>query len=277
MIESKEGCEITGQRKTLSRMTYQRFLGRYLLLCGMTGTAAEVMPELRRVYDLEVFRIPTRLPSTRKRLANHFSITTEARWQAVAQRAIELSQSGLAILVGTRSVEASESLSARFQKQGIAHSVLNARNDLEEAEIVAQAGQPGRITIATNMAGRGTDIKPAEEVVKKGGLHVILTEFHESARVDRQLFGRSARQGQPGTVEAMVSLEDDLFRRYAPLLLGLAKRVSVQQGTPPRWLLNMLVDYSQMVAERHNAGIRMSTLKQDRKQQSLLAFSGVPS
>lgn len=277
MIESKEGCEITGQRKTLSRMTYQRFLGRYLLLCGMTGTAAEVMPELRRVYDLEVFRIPTRLPSTSKRLANHFSITTEARWQAVAQRAIELSQSGSAILIGTRSVEASESLSARFQKQGIAHAVLNARNDLEEADIVAQAGQPGRITIATNMAGRGTDIKPAEEVVKKGGLHVILTEFHESARVDRQLFGRSARQGQPGTVEAMVSLEDDLFRRYAPLLLGIAKRVSVQQGALPRWLLNMLVDYSQMVAERHNAGIRMSTLKQDRKLQSLLAFAGIPS
>lgn len=277
MIESKEGCEITGQRKTLSRMTYQRFLRRYLLLCGMTGTAAEVMPELRRVYDLEVFRIPTRLPSTRKRLGNYFAITTEARWQAVAQRAIELSQSGSAILIGTRSVEASESLSARFQKQGIAHAVLNARNDLEEAEIVAQAGQAGRITIATNMAGRGTDIKPAEDVVKKGGLHVILTEFHESARVDRQLFGRSARQGQPGTVEAMVSLEDDLFKRYAPLLLGIAKRASISQGTPPLWLLNLLVNYAQMVAERHNAEIRMSTLKQDRKLQSLLAFAGIPN
>lgn len=277
MIEAKEGCEITGQRKTLSRMTYQRFLGRYLLLCGMTGTAAEVMPELKRVYDLEVFRIPTRLPSARGRLPNRCWMTTDERWQAVVTRAAELSQSGSAVLIGTRSVEASECLSARFQAQGIAHAVLNARNDREEAEIVAQAGQPGRITIATNMAGRGTDIKPAEDVVKKGGLHVILTEFHESPRVDRQLFGRSARQGQPGTVEAMVSLEDDLFRRYAPLLLGVAERMAISRGEPPQWLVNLLVNYAQMVAERRNAGIRMSTLKQDKKLQSLLAFSGVPN
>lgn len=277
MIEAKEDCDITGQRKTLSRMTYQRFLGRYLLLCGMTGTAAEVRPELKRVYDLEVFRIPTRLPNSRKRLANRCWVTSEERWQAVADRAIELSKRGSAILIGTRSVEASESLSARFHERGVAHAVLNARNDREEAEIVAQAGQDGRITIATNMAGRGTDIKPADEVLNKGGLHVILTEFHESARVDRQLFGRSARQGQPGTVEAMISLEDDLFRRYAQLLMAATKRLSVPQGAPPLWLLNLLVNYAQMVAERHNAGIRMSTLKQDKKLQSLLAFSGVPN
>jgi preprotein translocase subunit SecA len=277
LIEAKEGCEITGQRKTLSRMTYQRFLGRYLLLCGMTGTAAEVTPELKRVYDLEVFRIPTRLPSKRHRLANRCWATTEERWQAVVERAIELSKEGSAVLIGTRSVEASESLSARFNDQGIAHAVLNARNDREEAEIVAQAGQAGRITIATNMAGRGTDIKPAQEVVEKGGLHVILTEFHESARVDRQLFGRSARQGQPGKVEALISLEDDLFGRYAPLLLGIVKRFSAPNGVPLLWMLNLLVDYSQMMAERHNAGIRVETIKQDRKLQSLLAFSGIPN
>lgn len=277
MIEAKEGCEITGQRRTLSRMTYQRFLGRYLLLCGMTGTAAEVTPELKRVYDLDVFRIPTRLPTARKYLANRCWVTADKRWQAVVKRAIELSQAGAAILIGTRSVEASESLSARFQAQGIAHAVLNARNDREESEIVAQAGQPGRITIATNMAGRGTDIKPAEDVVVKGGLHVILTEFHESSRVDRQLFGRSARQGQRGTVEAMVSIEDDLFSCYAPLLQGIAKRISVSHGTAPLWLLNLLVNYAQMVAERHNGRIRMATLKQDKKLQSLLAFAGVPN
>lgn len=277
MIEAKEGCEITGQRKTLSKMTYQRFLGRYLLLCGMTGTAAEVMPELKRVYDLEVFRIPTRLPCSRMRLPNNCWLASESRWYAVTQRAIELGKSGAAVLIGTRSVEASESLSERFKQQGIAHSVLNARNDREEAEIVAQAGQPGRITIATNMAGRGTDIKPAEDVLKKGGLHVILTEFHESARVDRQLFGRSARQGQPGRVEAMVSLDDDLFRRYAPLFLALTLRVSALRGAPPRQLLNMLVNHAQRVAEKHNAGIRLATLKQDKKLQSLLAFSGSAS
>jgi preprotein translocase subunit SecA len=277
MIEAKEGCEITGQRKTLSRMTYQRFLGRYLLLCGMTGTAAEVKPELKRVYDLEVFRVRTHLPGARTRLANRCWVTAEERWQAVVGRAAELSQCGSAILIGTRSVEASENLSARFLEHGIAHAVLNARNDREEAEIVAQAGQPGRVTIATNMAGRGTDIKLAEDVARKGGLHVILTEFHESARVDRQLFGRSARQGQPGTVEAMISLEDDLFRRYAPLVLDIAKRVSATQGTISPWMLSLLVKYAQTVAEKHNAGIRMATLRQDKKLQSLLAFSGMPN
>ena len=277
IIEAKEGCEITGQRKTLSRITYQRFFGRYLLLCGMTGTAAEVVPELRRVYDLEVIKIPRHLPNIRKRLVNQFFITADERWQAVVKRAIERSQNGSAVLIGTRSVEASESLSTRFHKLGIAHAVLNARNDREEAEIVAQAAQSGMITIATNMAGRGTDIKPSADVLKIGGLHVILTEFHESARIDRQLFGRSARQGQPGSVEAMVSLEDDLFRRYAPLLLSSIKRASIIQETPPLWLLNLLVAYAQMAAERHNEGIRTSTFKQDRKLQSLLAFAGISS
>jgi preprotein translocase subunit SecA len=276
MIEAKEGCEISGQRKTLSRMTYQRFLGRYLLLCGMTGTAQEVMPELRRVYDLEVFRIPTHVPSKRKRLPNRCWVTQDERWRAVADRAVELSVAGKAVLIGTRSVEASELLSGFFKERGIEHAVINARQDKEEAETVAQAGQPGRITIATNMAGRGTDIKPAKEVTDKGGLHVILTEFHESARVDRQLFGRSARQGQPGTVEAMVSLEDELFVRFAPLLRSIAVRAAGRGGLPPK-LLNALVDLAQVMAERHNAGIRMSTIKQDRKLQSLLAFSGTPT
>lgn len=274
MIEAKEGCEITGQRKTLSRMTYQRFLRRYLLLCGMTGTAAEVMPELRRVYDLEVFRIPTHLPSARKRLPNRCWTKSDDRWQAVTEHAAGLIQSGAAVLIGTRSVEASESLSERFKARGIEHFVLNARNDKKEAEIVAAAGEPGRITIATNMAGRGTDIKLAPEVKSGGGLHVMLTEFHESARVDRQLFGRCARQGQPGTVEAWVSLEDDLFNRYAPLPLHLVRRHAAKSGQVPTWLLKLLVSYAQMIAERHNAGIRIATLKQDRKLQSLLAFSG---
>ena len=275
MIEAKEGCEITGQRKTLSRMTYQRFLGRYLLLCGMTGTAEEVMPELKRVYDLEVFRIPTRLPSTRQRLPNRCWNSSEERWAEVAKYAIKLSENGSSVLIGTRSVEASEGLSERLKSLNVSHAVLNARNDREEAEIVAQAGQAGRITIATNMAGRGTDIKPTEDVLNRGGLHVILTEFHESSRVDRQLFGRSARQGQPGRVVAMVSLDDELFHRFSPLLLGVVRRVSGGSASIPSWMLDSLVQYSQFIAEKHNASVRMSTLKQDRKLQSLLAFSGV--
>jgi preprotein translocase subunit SecA len=277
MIEAKEDCDISGQRKTLSRMTYQRFLGRYLLLCGMTGTAAEVMPELRRVYDLEVFKIPTHVPSKRKRLANRCWITDAERWHAVAERAVALSLDQKAVLIGTRSVEASELLSGYFKERNIPHAVLNARQDKEEADTVAQAGQPGRITIATNMAGRGTDIQLAKEVSASGGLHVILTEFHESARVDRQLFGRCARQGQPGTVEAFVSLEDELFVRFAQQLRNLALRATPQSQMVPQWLLNLSVDYAQFMAERHNAGIRMSTIKQDRKLHSMLAFSGTPT
>jgi preprotein translocase subunit SecA len=276
MIEAKEGCEITGPRSTLSRMTYQRFFRRYLLLCGMTGTAAEVAPELRRVYDLEVFSIPTHRPGRRKRLANRVWLTADERWQAVADRAAELSGLGLPVLIGTRSVEASELLSTRLSQRGVDHTVLNARQDQQEAEIVAQAGQPGRITVATNMAGRGTDIKLSREVSANDGLHVILTEFHESARVDRQLFGRCARQGEPGTVEALVSLEDEVFQRYATTLRRLTMAVATRRSGVPSWLLNILVSYAQRMAEFRNARIRLATLKQDRKLQRLLAFSGTP-
>ena len=277
MIEAKEQCEISGQRMTLSRMTYQRFLGRYLLMCGMTGTAAEVMPELRRVYDIAVFKVPTHVPSRRERLPSRCWATQDARWLAVAERAAQLSSEGKAVLIGSRSVEASEHLSGLFAARGIAHAVLNARQDKEEADTVAQAGAPGRITIATNMAGRGTDIRPEPLVLKLGGLHVILTEFHESGRVDRQLFGRCARQGQPGTAQAFVSLDDELFVRFAPWLGSLALRAAGPGGALPPGVLGLLVRYAQGVAERHNARIRMATIKQDRKLQSLLAFSGAPT
>ena len=276
MIEAKEDCEITGQRSTLARITYQRFFRRYLLLCGMTGTAAEVAPELRRVYDMEVFKIPTHRPSQQVRLKNRCWLTSDERWEAVAERAIELSRQGRAVLIGTRSVEASEQLSARLAARNIEHAVLNARQDGQEAVIVARAGEPGRISVATNMAGRGTDIRLADEVAKNGGLHVILTEFHESARIDRQLFGRCARQGKPGSVEAMVSLEDDLFKRYASTMLIGMRAIAMRRGTVSSHLLNLLVGYAQRIAEFQNSRIRLSTLKQDRKLQAKLAFSGTP-
>ena len=277
MIEAKEGCEITGQRNTLARMTYQRFFRRYMLLAGMTGTAAEVAPELRRVYDLEVFRIPTHRPSRRQRLPNRAWPTTSERWEAVADRAAEMSRLGRAVLVGTRSVEASERLSALLAARGIKHTVLNARQDGQEAEIVAQAGGTGRITVATNMAGRGTDIRLSDTVRDCGGLHVILTEFHESARVDRQLFGRCARQGDPGSVEALVSLEDEVFARHAPGLRSLVAALGARSGAIPAWMLTALVVYAQHNAETKNARLRLATLKQDRKLQALLAFSGKPT
>jgi preprotein translocase subunit SecA len=274
MIEAKEGAEITGQRKTLSQMTYQRFFRRYLLLCGMTGTAKEIAVELKSTYDLEVLRIPTHKPPLRVRLANSCYATDTLRWQAVAQRAVAISQQGRPVLVGTRSVEASEKLSALLEQQGIAHTVLNARQDKTEAEAVAQGGEAGRITVATNMAGRGTDIKLAPGVNERGGLHVILTEFHESARVDRQLFGRSARQGNAGSAEAVVAMEDELFMRYAWPLNQLAKRLATERPRISVGLLNTMVKLAQVRAERHNRRIRLDTMKQDRKTQDMLGFAG---
>jgi preprotein translocase subunit SecA len=269
MVEAKESCEITGERKTLSRITYQRFFRRYLLLAGMTGTASEVAPELRRVYDLDVVRIPTHRPGRRQHLGSRCWRGSDERWTAVADRAAELSRQGRPVLVGTRSVEASERLSNLLTERQVQHTVLNARQDQHEAEAVAQAGLPGRITVATNMAGRGTDIRPAAEVLENGGLHVILTEFHESPRIDRQLYGRCARQGEPGTVEAMVSLEDELFVRFAP---GL-RRFTDWSGTE-RSFPKALALASQTAAERHNRRIRLETLQQDRKTQEMLGFAG---
>lgn len=182
----------SGLRRTLSRITYQRFFKKYILLSGMTGTAKEISSELKSVYDLEVLKIPPHKPSRRQRLPNQCWVNSDERWAAVTQRSIELSHQRRAVLIGTRSVEASEHLAKLFAEKGLEHSVLNARQDKEEADIVVRAGESGRITIATNMAGRGTDIKLDDGVRKNGGLHVILTEIHESARIDRQLFGRSA-------------------------------------------------------------------------------------
>ncbi|MCW8901498.1 MAG: preprotein translocase subunit SecA [Gammaproteobacteria bacterium] len=274
MIEFKEGCEITGQRKTLSRITYQQFFRRYLLLCGMTGTASEIIPELRRIYDLEVIKIPTHQPSRRKHIGSQIWLTSEQRWQAVAERAAELSIAGRAVLLGTRSVDASESLSRFLTKQNVEHTVLNARQDQEEASVIAQAGQPGHITVATNMAGRGTDISLSNELADNLGLHVILTEFHESPRIDRQLIGRCARQGQPGSFEACVSLEDDIFKDHAKALLHFTNTIPFFKSTIPQWYLALMVRYAQTKAERHNAKMRIATLKNDRKLQRLLAFSG---
>lgn len=274
MIECKENCEITGQRRTLAQITYQRFFGRYLMLCGMTGTAQEVASEVKGSYDLSITRIPTHKPTRRRRLADTLCRHSEERWQAVASRAVEMASLGRAVLVGTRSVEASEKLSAVFEAQGIAHAVLNARQDEGEADAVAAAGAAGRITVATNMAGRGTDIKLSKEAEAAGGLHVILTEFHESARVDRQLFGRCARQGDPGSTEAIVSVEDDLFRRFAPaahqLLLGrlVPARLANEQ------VVRRYVTWLQDRAERHYRQQRVMTQKRDAEWVKSLAFVG---
>ena len=219
-------------------------------------------------------RVPTHRPSRRRRFPNQVFATSADRWDAVAASAMRLAREGRAILIGTRSVEASEALGEMLARQGVPHLLLNARQDRDEAETIAGAGEPGRITIATNMAGRGTDIKLHADVAAAGGLHVILTEFHESARVDRQLFGRAARQGDPGSVCAIVCLEDELFVRYAPWLTGLARKLVLSPGYLGRLTFAGLVRYAQNRAERASRRVRLDSIKRDRQWKTALGFAG---
>jgi preprotein translocase subunit SecA len=269
LIEAKEGADLTGARETLARITYQRFFNRYVHLSGMTGTASEVAGELRAVYGLRVVRLPTNRPVRRRDLGGTLAEDAAGKWRAVAERTREVSAIGRPVLVGTQSVEASEALSAELTRRGLEHVVLNARQDAAEAEVVAAAGQPGRITVATNMAGRGTDIILAAGIAMSGGLHVILTGYHDSTRVDRQLFGRSGRQGDPGSCESAVALDDDLFVRFAPTMARL-----VAAGWLPRWLaLPVLRRMAQTAASRSNARERRHRLLQDEKIEKGLGFA----
>jgi preprotein translocase subunit SecA len=268
MIEAKEGVAITGEKRTLARITYQRFFRRYLRLAGMTGTATELAGEFRDTYGLLTVRIPTHRPVRRRHLGTKYVPETRRRWELVAQRAARVSDAGRPVLIGTRSVEASEQASAALARLGRDHAVLNARQDSAEAAVIARAGEPGRITVATNMAGRGTDIRLADGVAAAGGLHVILTEFHESSRIDRQLFGRAARQGDPGTVEVIVALEDDLFKRFAPGYLRLVRRVRLPL------FCELMRRRAQARAEREHATTRLEQTKLDRQLEKALAFTG---
>jgi preprotein translocase subunit SecA len=193
LIEIKEECEITGRRETLARISYQRFFRRYLHLCGMTGTAVEVMDELWSVYHRRVARIPTHRSVQRTQYPDLIFGKAEAKWNAVVKATEIQHKAGRPVLIGTRSVGASEHLAALLDAVGLPYQLLNARQDKNEAEIVARAGEVGRITVATNMAGRGTDIKLSPEAAELGGLHVISTELNDSGRIDRQLYGRGAR------------------------------------------------------------------------------------
>jgi preprotein translocase subunit SecA len=274
MIEVKEALAISKRRDTISRITYQRFFRRYLCLAGMSGTATEVAPEMRSVYAMDVLRIPPNRPVVRRDLGQRVFLDSDSRWAAVVRRAAEMSTAGRAVLIGTRSVAASELASLRLSAAGLAHEVLNARQDQREAEIIAEAGQPGRITVATNMAGRGTDILLSPKVRLAGGLHVILSEYHDSARIDRQLFGRAGRQGDPGSCEAIVSLDDELFLAHASALLGwLRGRVS-EAGLLPAPLARLLRQTAQTAAERQNSQIRRQTVEMDKRVEQSLAFAG---
>jgi preprotein translocase subunit SecA len=275
MIEAKEGCAISDQQTSLARMTYQRFFRRYLHLAGMTGTASEIAGELWSVYRLAVVRVPTNRPVQRKDLGERVHASEREKWNAIARRVRELHLQGRPVLVGTRSVGASELLSALLTTHGVSHRLLNARQDKEEAEVVAQAGQRGKVTVATNMAGRGTDIALAKGVVELGGLHVIASELHESRRIDRQLFGRCARQGDPGSFEAIVSAEDDLLRTYlGPAARWVARHRGIAGRKLGQRLLRRLLRIAQQRAEASQARIRRDLLRSDEQLGDMLAFSG---
>jgi preprotein translocase subunit SecA len=192
----------------------------------------------------------------------------------VAEVAARLQAQGRPVLIGTRSVGASERCSQVLSERGIAHALLNAKQDRAEAEVVAAAGQAGRVTVATNMAGRGTDIRPDDAVARLGGLHVILTEYHESSRVDRQLFGRCARQGDPGSCEAIVALDDEVFTVCAPWATAWVRRLRASNGAAPAWACVLLRVLAQRSAELRNAQSRAHNMKHDRRLHQLLAFSG---
>ncbi len=269
LIEVKEGCALTGQRETLARISYQRFFRRYLRLSGMTGTAREISAELWAVYRLKVTRVPTRKPVLRKIAPPMLLPTLEAKYAAVLDAIRRQYELGRPVLVGTRTVEASERLAELLDASGLPHRLLNARQDKEEAEIVAQAGQPGRITVATNMAGRGTDIKLSPESLAAGGLHVIATDMNEAGRIDRQLFGRCARQGDPGSCEVFVSLEDELVQRYGSFAHKLIGRAMSDAKAG-----KLLFHLAQKRAEQVHYLMRKEVLEMDDYLGDLLAFAG---
>jgi preprotein translocase subunit SecA len=277
LIETKEGCEVTARREPLARISYQRFFRRYLHLSGMTGTAKEVAGELGSIYNLAVVRIPTHTPERRIYHRDRIFPTQREKWQAVAERVEELHVRGVPILLGTRSVADSEVASDMLTERGLAHRVLNAKQDHEEADIIASAGEIGQIIIATNMAGRGTDIKLGKGVSELGGLHVILSERHEAGRIDRQLAGRCARQTDPGSFEAILSMEDPVL---LPHLKGvtnwLARSVGKQDSRIGQVAKVQLMNFAQYRTEQAQSKVRKNLLKSDRQMGSVLSFSGRP-
>jgi preprotein translocase subunit SecA len=278
LIEIKENCEVTRQKETQARISYQRFFRRYLRLAGMTGTAREVAGELWSIYRLRVVSVPTNRPLKRTYLPDRVFPRTDQRWDAVVKTISEMHEKGRPVLVGTRSVAASEHLSRLLEAAALPHRVLNARQDQEEAETIACAGEKGQITVATNMAGRGTDIRLAPGVSDLGGLHVIATERHEARRIDRQLFGRCGRQGDPGSSEAVVSLEDELIAVFTDKpLKGVAALLVRRPGTfINRMIGRIIFQRAQRRAERLHAKMRHNLLRVDEHMGTLLAFSGRP-
>jgi preprotein translocase subunit SecA len=264
-IEAKENVKVEAATQTFATITLQNYFRMYHKLAGMTGTAETEAGEFWDIYKLDVVVIPTNRPITRKDHEDLVYKTTREKYNAVIDETVSLVNKGRPVLVGTTSVEVSELLSRMLKMKGIRHNVLNAKLHQREAEIVAEAGKPGTVTIATNMAGRGTDIKLTEEVKKAGGLAILGTERHESRRVDRQLRGRSGRQGDPGSSQFFVALDDNLMRLFgSDRIAGLMDRLGLKEGEVIQHsMISKSIERAQKKVEENNFGIRKRLLEYD--------------
>ena len=275
LVEAKEGCPLTDAREQLGRLTYQRFFRRYLRIGGMTGTAREVSAELWSDYGMRVQRIPLHRPSRRRELPPQIYPRAEEKWAAVVESVKAIQAQARPVLVGTASVGDSELLSRKLAAAGVAHRVLNARQDRAEAEIVAAAGKRRQVTVATNMAGRGTDIPLAPGVADLGGLHVIAACRNNAKRIDRQLSGRCARQGDPGSHQTIISLEDNLIQQNCHLtLIQILSSRRTTGGWFQRKLWLYFIRRAQRGVERRHRETRRALRRFDGQTGRLLAFSG---
>lgn len=268
LVEIKEGCAATGRNTAMAQITYQRFFTRYLRLAGMSGTVGASAAELRGVYGLETVAVPARLPSLRRVLPTQLLADSAALWRAVAAEVAAVHAQGRPVLVGTETVAQSEQLSAVLAAAGLPHAVLNARQDAAEETVVAAAGQRGRITVATSMAGRGTDIALGEGVAALGGLHVVLCQHNASPRIDRQFTGRAARRGEPGSVRVMLALDFPLFGAWLPWAW---RAVAAREGMPGP-LVRLTVGWPQWCAAYTGRQHRQSLSRADGETERALIF-----
>lgn len=274
-IEAKEGLEVQNESMTMATITFQNYFRKYEKLSGMTGTAKTEEEEFRNIYNMNVISIPTNKPIIRDDRVDLIYATTEGKYKAVSEDIIERHKKGQPVLVGTVAIETSEIISEYLTKKGIKHSVLNAKNHAHEAEIILDAGQKGAVTIATNMAGRGTDIKLGEGVIEAGGLAVIGTERHESRRIDNQLRGRSGRQGDPGVTQFYLSLEDDLMRRFgSDAMRNMMGKLGMDDTQPLQSrMVTRSVESAQKRVEGNNFDARKRLLQYDdvlREQREII-------
>ena len=274
-LEAKEGVNVERENQTLATITFQNYFRLYKKLSGMTGTAETEKNEFKKIYNLGVVVIPTNKPLARKDLSDVVFKTVDAKYRATIKRIKELNKNGQPVLVGTVSIEVSEAISKLLRKVGIEHEVLNAKHHEREAEIISNAGHFGAVTIATNMAGRGTDIKPAPETLKVGGLFVLGTGRHDSRRIDNQLRGRSGRQGDPGASQFLLSLEDDLLRIFGgERISNLMDKLNIEEDEPIEHVfITKAIGNAQKKVEGYHFDIRKHVLEYDdvmEKQRSII-------